>query len=731
MQLKPARFKNSIAQKTLLKMGARIAVVIIITTAIGYFHMVTNLKEQALGHLEKYVLERGQREEAVFTLAENNHSIFKNEILKSLKELGPLDPLETFDRLFVRHKDGITRNRSEIFDGTRQAGVYIDKRLEINADIRRRVLTFYNLCNSYGPAWHNRFQDTYITTPENIMVIYWPEIPGWCQDATADLYMPDEEYVWVAGKKHNPQRQTVWTGLFYDYVAKVWMVSCETPVDMDARHIGTIGHDITLNELVDRTVKDHLKGAYNIIFRNDGRLIVHPDRMKEIQHKEGYFDIEESGDQHLKDILHIVRKAQAGEVVVDNKRHEEYLAITRIKGPGWYFLTVFPESIIEDRAFGTARVILLLGLISLLIEVCILFFILRNQISLPLKEFMHATDNIASGDLDIQLDEKRTDELGRLAKSFSHMRSSIRNKINELENHKEQLEDIVKDRTRKLKESQKEALDNAHKAGMADIATGTLHNVGNILNSVKTSAQIIAEVHESSAVRDFKKANSLLRENIDRIEEFILQNPKGIKLMQYYLKLEDEFSAGKIQIMEHVDRLTNKVNAIEEVIAAQQSYAGISALTEESDLSDIVEDALAMQSEPTKRDNIKVAKDFSNVPTVTIQRTKLVHVLINLIKNARESIVEARENERDLAISINATKDSILLKLRDNGVGIARDNIDKIFSHGFTTKQGGHGFGLHSSANYMKEMGGNMWAESEGEGKGASFFLRFPHPDVG
>lgn len=151
------------------------------------------------------------------------------------------------------------------------AGVCIDEALPIDADIRRRGLTIYELTNEFGPAWHNRFQDPYITTPENIMVIYWPEVPRWCQDEDTSLYMPDEEYVWVVDAEHDPERKTVWTGLFYDHVADVWMVSGEIPVYQQDRQIATIGHDIVMNELLEWALKDRLEGTYNIVLRAAGR----------------------------------------------------------------------------------------------------------------------------------------------------------------------------------------------------------------------------------------------------------------------------------------------------------------------------------------------------------------------------------------------------------------------------------------------------------------------------
>ena len=457
------RSGGSITRTTLLKMGIRIAVVIIIITTISYFHIMSNMERQSIGQLDAYVVERGERERTIFALAEDNHTILKQEILKQLKDLDKVDLKDEFDRLFVKHEDGITRNRSELYDGTKMAGVYVDETLNVDADIRRRVLTFYNLCNQYGPAWHNRFQDTYVTTPENIMVIYWPEIPQWCQAAGTDLYMPDEEYVWVADKTHNPSRETTWTGLFYDHVAKVWMVSCETPVDIDGRHIATIGHDITLNELVDRALNNRLPGTYNVIFRSDGRLIAHPELMEQIQAKAGYFNIMESGNEHLKELFQSVNKRTAGAVVIEHPGADEYLAATHIEEVDWYFVSVFPKSILAGMAFRTAEFILFLGFLSLLVEVIVLYFVMRRQISLPLIKLMTATEKVASGNFDVSLPTDRRDEFGRLAQSFNLMTRTVGDRDAKLAAHTKELEGRVAERTRELIIA-KEAAETASRA---------------------------------------------------------------------------------------------------------------------------------------------------------------------------------------------------------------------------------------------------------------------------
>ncbi|HEY9751018.1 MAG TPA: cache domain-containing protein, partial [Allocoleopsis sp.] len=231
----------------------------------------------------------------------------------------------------------------------------------------------------------------------------------------------------------------MWTGLYYDIVGKTWLVSCITPVNRNGKPIVTLGADITLDELFKRTIHDRLPGAYNLIVRADGRLIAHPQLMDKIQAKEGKFDIQQSGDRHLGHIFQKIKTRRSGQVIIDNAQDDEYLAVAKIDGPDWYFVTVYPKSILAEPAFQTARVILLLGLLSLLVEILLLFFVLRQQIAKPLLNFMHATELVAAGDFNMQLDESRRDELGHLGRLFNSMAEQVHSREQSLEQAREKL----------------------------------------------------------------------------------------------------------------------------------------------------------------------------------------------------------------------------------------------------------------------------------------------------
>jgi|GEM_PF-89295 len=451
--------QGSLTRQTLIKMGILIAIVIILTTLFSYWHIVSILKSQTVEQLEKYITERGQRESSVFRLAQDNHHILKKELEQRLKTLGSYSPQQEFDQLFVEWSDGTTRNRPKDqdpknFDTTKYPSVFIGPQVELNADIRRRVVTFYQLLTTYGPAWANRFADTYINAPENIVTNYWPDEP-WALTAQADLNIQNEEYFYISDKKHNPKRKPAWTGLYFDHVVNLWKVSLETPVDdVQGRHIATIGHDIILNELMKRTINHKLEGTYNLILRPDGRLIAHPDKITEIQDKMGYFDILESGDQHLKHIFEYVKNLKYGQIVIENTQEEEFLAITKIYGPDWYFVTVYPKSLLSARAVQAAYFILFLGLISLIIEIIVLFLVLRREIAKPLRDFIFASQKIAYGNFNlITQDEKggiilpveRADELGQLAQSFNRMAQQLQTSFETLETKNKEFEAVTQD----------------------------------------------------------------------------------------------------------------------------------------------------------------------------------------------------------------------------------------------------------------------------------------------
>lgn len=277
-----------------------------------------------------------------------------------------------------------------------------------------------------------------------------------------------------------------------------------------------------------------------------------------------------------------------------------------------------------------------------------------------------------------------------------------------------------------LNQARSELVEKAHKAGMADLATNVLHNVGNILNSVNVSVGMIDECLTRSKFKGFKQANKLLKEHSNDLKDFILNDPRGEKLLNYFMKLEEPLNKEHEKLKGQTLRLSKNMKLMNDVVSAQQSFSNASRIFEEVSIEKLIEDTLVLQSSTIERHGLDMVKDFLEVDDIYVEKSKVVHILVNLFKNAKESMADLESEEKKLKLKVFQDEQYVYLSIIDNGVGIPEANKGKIFNHGFTTKSYGHGFGLHSCANYMKEMKGKIKVESDGVNRGATVTLCFP-----
>jgi len=271
-------------------------------------------------------------------------------------------------------------------------------------------------------------------------------------------------------------------------------------------------------------------------------------------------------------------------------------------------------------------------------------------------------------------------------------------------------------------------LDTSRLAGMAEVATGVLHNVGNVLNSVSVSATLVGERLKQSKLAKLCRAATMLHEQKDQLATFLTTDPKGKLLPDYLWTAAHHLAAEQAELVEEMGSAAKHIEHIKEIVAMQQNFAKVSGAYENLAIDGLVEDALRINAAAFDRHRIKVIREFdATTPTVSADRHKALQILINLISNAKHAVDAQSAGDKQLRIQVSpAAPHRVKIAICDNGVGIAPDNLVKIFTHGFTTKKDGHGFGLHSCANAAKEMGGSLTAHSPGLGQGATFTLELP-----
>jgi len=278
-----------------------------------------------------------------------------------------------------------------------------------------------------------------------------------------------------------------------------------------------------------------------------------------------------------------------------------------------------------------------------------------------------------------------------------------------------------------LQKTNQQLLSASRRAGMAEIASNVIHNVGNVLNSINVSLAMSRSAVKDCGVENLMKAADLLKLNKDD-PSFLSENPKG-KILPDFLRMSAE-SLTEMQdsVVKELDLLGRNLDHIKTIVSMQQEYAGVAAVTETTQLTLLVEDAIQI-GECTLTDlEVEIKSNFIVDIEVEVDKHRVLQILINLIRNAKHACEDA-EHDRPKRVCVTVdqpTEDFFMVEVSDNGVGIDDENLTNIFNHGFTTKKDGKGFGLHSSANAAKELGGSLVATSAGKGQGAAFVLNLP-----
>ncbi len=290
--------------------------------------------------------------------------------------------------------------------------------------------------------------------------------------------------------------------------------------------------------------------------------------------------------------------------------------------------------------------------------------------------------------------------------------------------------DITKTRELELalEKANRELVDASRAAGMAEVANGVLHNVGNVLNSLNVSASVIATGLRQSKAASLVKLAQLLRMHDRNLGAFLTTDPKGKRVPEFLASLAQHAVAERTRLLEEVAALQRNIDHIKEIVSMQQAYATTVAVVEPLDPVALMEDSVRMNAGGLLRHEVTIEREFHPTPAILAEKGKVVQILVNLIRNAKNACDESGQPERRMTLRIKpgATSDRVQLLVQDNGVGIPWVNLDRIFGHGFTTRPNGHGFGLHSSANAAREMKGSLTVHSDGVGKGATFTLELP-----
>jgi PAS domain S-box-containing protein len=272
----------------------------------------------------------------------------------------------------------------------------------------------------------------------------------------------------------------------------------------------------------------------------------------------------------------------------------------------------------------------------------------------------------------------------------------------------------------------------SRQAGMAEVATGVLHNVGNVLTSVNVTVHDVLDRLRTSRLSHLRRVVEVFQREGPQLGTFLTDDPKGRQLPEFLAKLETHLADENIRLRNDVEGLVRHFEHIRQIIVTQQNSAKLFGVTETLPPAQLVEDAVKLIAPSLERHAIALERRFAETPLVKADRHKVLQILVNLMKNAKDALLTGSIASPTIVVRVQRLDETrVALSVVDNGPGIPAANLAKIFQHGFTTKKDGHGFGLHSAVLAAREMGGDLEVASEGRGRGASFTLILPLPVAG
>ncbi len=401
-----------------------------------------------------------------------------------------------------------------------------------------------------------------------------------------------------------------------------------------------------------------------------------------------------------------------------------------------HFVIESERQTIIDYLWRRAKTILFANFLLIMLISAIIILIFQYQVTRPLIELSDYASKIQVNSLSSTIDPRRLQddhELGQVYRAIDTMQRNMQRDFQtileaeaELEKYKNNLEKLVEERTEKLIQTTKDLVNSSRKAGMAEVAIGILHNVGNSLTGANVKVQNLHQDFQlETPTTHLEQLLELLKSKEHELGEFLSSDERGRKVLPYLDVISKELSVQHDAHKHMIALLRKDLSTLSQLIAKQQLHAKFTGTVEKIMLAECVEDVLAIQGFELEKYLVKVQKIYQPGLTLSSDRHKVLQILSNLMSNAIQAMHQ-NLGSRLILIKIYRENDQVLVSITDNGIGITEEQLTQMFHYGYTTKRSGHGFGLHSCSIDAKLLGGSLNCTSEGKDQGSTFILTLP-----
>lgn len=692
---------------------------IIVSTSITYNYLINKTEVQFYDQLLEYIVQRGKRESELFKLTRDNLLHFKNEFLfQYLKNPKP-DFSDWFKSHLEIHNDGTFRSLPQYFDGVwtkkgtfeQGIGIVMAPGIEKTTEIQRRMGISYDLLLKYGPAWRSRFTNLWFVAPEKVSLTYWPEIP-WSLNISAEHNWEDEEWFYNTNKKNDPQRDIVWTGIYFDSPANHWMISAALPIDIAGQQIGTVGTDIQSDDLFNRTLSDSLIASYSIILGQDGRIIVHPHKMAEIiKDHNAKFSVESAQDKQLLSIFNKVKSTPSFPAIIDNIGNDEFIAVTKIEGPNWYLISVYSKLTFREKIAKNAYFMFAIGFGSLLTALFMIYMVVHRKVAQPLglltetvndfDAITEANSELTGNPTNIEILQSRSDEVGLLARAFIEKGNRLKTVYQDIEKAKDHLEEEVASRTQSLIKAKENA--EAANQSKSEFLANMSHELRTPLNVILGFSRLM------------ERDPSVTQNQLENLQLIHRSGDHLLVLINDVLDMS-KIESGRIAFNPEPFDLFYLLEGIETMFKQRASDKNLNfSLEKQADVPQYI-----------VTDRGKLRQILFNLLGNAINYTHRGDIMLNVSK-INNHLISDRPDQLPEDIT---SRTWLRFEITDTGVGISQKDIGIIFDKFIqvdrkAVRKSGAGLGLTISQSFAKIMGGCLNVESE-KGKGSIFWFDLP-----
>lgn len=663
---------HNLSHSAIKAIALRVSIVIILGGVGNYWLNYQILREQTLEELDKYIQERVEREDFYYSLAKKNMDFVENDFLDQYSHFIP-NIEKKFDARFEISPNGSLREID--YQNTKITQVFLRKSVPLTYELKKTAIIGHELLNNLGPAWTTNFVNIWLYTDSGLTMSYTPSVPHSLHFLDPQFSFLDFESIAAGLPQNNLKGLSRWTGVFFDRTLKKWILSYNRPVYYQGKYILSFGIDLTLDELMRRTSTTAMKGSFNVLFDQDGRLISHYALLNKIKSSNGKWSIKNSQDPILLKIFDISKNP---ETITYDPDLKVFIAVRRIPGPNWWFAIVYPETNLHRFSQKSAIFMITLGLLSLMMELLIFSHVIRKFVATPIQKLIDATKEITLGNSQSRVALEANNEIGVLADSFNIMADKVMDRDKELKSQANSLTHQVEEQNRELDVQRANAFNASKMATLGEFAGRIAHEVNNPLATIVLSSE------------------SLLKYSDDK------------------------------KTIHYLNKMKIASERISRIVRGMQSFAEQkpSAIWQPHSLKSIIDDTLILCENSMRENNIDFIVHHFKDLSVYGDKSELCQLLLNLIENAIDALKPVEP--KLIEINVKVKKSLFYIAVEDSGKGIPLEIQDKIMNPFFTTKEIGEGIGLglFIASGIAKTHNGEIYLDKK-SGK-TRFVIRLP-----